>query len=242
MFVTNDYRYDGFGAQYQNIIWSILWAEVNGHTFYYSDIERMLVGGSNKPPNVAENSKMNPAYLQMKMLRDATNEEEQAFIEQALRCMNLKQKYPIVKAAPHGAVVFALKAPFFFKDIERDMESFHQSESFKKIQDAFFENKTNPFDDTHYHVAVHIRRPVSFDVRVEGANTEDAYFMRCMEAICNSKKDSGKPILFHIYSQGKLDDFSKYNVFPVQFHLDDDTFDSFKGMVFADMLVTSASS
>jgi hypothetical protein len=241
MLVTNDYRWDGFGAQYQNIIWSILWAECNGHTFYYSDIERMLVGGSNKPANIENNSKVDPAYLQMSLLRDATNEEEQAFIKQALECMNLKGKYPGITTVPPNSVVFSLKAPYFFKDVERDMERFHNSPSFQKIQAAFFANKTSPFDDEHFHIAVHVRRPLSFDIRVEGTNTKDLYYLRCMETILKSHQ-GGKPLLFHIYSQGKEEDFELYNAFPIQLHLQDDTFLTFKGMVYADILITSASS
>ena len=41
MLITNDLREDGFGAQYQLILWTILFAEVNGHMFLYSDIPRM---------------------------------------------------------------------------------------------------------------------------------------------------------------------------------------------------------
>ena len=85
MFITNDLRWDGFGAQYQSIIWSILWGECQGNTFYYSEIERML--------------------------NDTGNEK--AFIESANTCINLRNKYPPVTSSPHGSPVFALKWPYF---------------------------------------------------------------------------------------------------------------------------------
>jgi hypothetical protein len=213
MYLTNDLRWDGFGAQYQSILWSIVWAECKGHSFYYSEIERMLNDTG----------------------------DETAFIASANTLMNLRDKYPSVMTAPHGSAVFALKWPYFYKEIEKNMEFFHNSDSFRRAQHSYFENKRSPFDSTHYHVAVHIRRPVAFDVRKEGTETPDIYYMKCMQTI-SSLNTNGKPILFHIYSQGKEADFERYTVFPLVFHLTDDTFSSFNGMVFADMLVTSASS
>lgn len=41
MLITNDLREDHFGAQYQSILWNVLFAEVKGDTFLYSDIPRM---------------------------------------------------------------------------------------------------------------------------------------------------------------------------------------------------------
>ena len=34
MYVTNCVRGDGFGAQYQNIIWAIIYSELNNYNFY----------------------------------------------------------------------------------------------------------------------------------------------------------------------------------------------------------------
>lgn len=214
MFITNDLRWDGFGAQFQSIIWSILWAECQGATFFYSEIE--------------------------KMVNDTGDEKK--FIEDANECINLRDKYPSVKQTPHGATTFALKWPYFYKQIEHNMEFFHDSASFRKIQDAYFTNKTNPFDKEHLHIAVHVRRPLSFDNRVEGAQTPDTYYLYVMDFLYHQYKDSTKPILFHLYSTGEESAFEAYRKYPIQFHLKDDTFQSFIGMSFADILVTSASS
>lgn len=212
MFLTNDLRWDGFGAQYQSIIWSILWTEIKGGQFVYSEIERMVndIG------------------------------DEKKFIQQANECMNLRDKYPPVCAVPHGAVIFALKWPYFYKEIEADMETYHMSPSFTRIQDAYFWNKKSPYDSSKYNIAVHIRRPVSFDNRAAGTNTPDSYFLNCMDALLQTSRK--KPTLFHIFSSGKKEDFQEYMRFPVQFHLEDDTFQSFLGLTHADTLVTSASS
>ena len=38
MKVTNEIKNDGFGSQYQNIIWSIIYCELKGYDFYYSPL------------------------------------------------------------------------------------------------------------------------------------------------------------------------------------------------------------
>ena len=213
MFITNDLRHDGFGAQYQSIIWSILWAECQGHVFHYSEIERMV---------------------------NDTGDEKK-FIDSANNLINLRDKYPPITIAPHGSVIFALKWPYFYKDIEKNMEFFHNSSSFQRIQESYFSNKQSPLSNDYYNVSVHIRRPVAFDLRVEGTATPDSYYLKCMKVVMDNTKSS-KPIRFHIYSQGSEEDFHMYKSYPVVFHLKDDTFESFNGMVFADLLVISASS
>ena len=94
MLLTNDIRDDGFGAQYQSIIWSILFAEVNGHTFYYSDIKWM----------------------------NSDIDDNKKFIEDAVKLMNIKKHYPDVYSVyslPQHTV-YALKAPLFFEEIEKN--------------------------------------------------------------------------------------------------------------------------
>lgn len=222
MRLTNDLRGDGFGAQYQSILWSIIFAEVNGHTFFYSNIETMNNG-----------------------LHTDTK-----FIEDAVKCMNVKGNYPDVHdvakvAPPHDLTVYALKWPYFYKEIEHDMERFHSSESFTRVKNLFYKGKESPFDDKHFHVAVHIRKLVKYDkvFETDTRSLDDSYYINCMEAIQHTySKTQNKPILFHMYSVGNEEEFTMYKKFPIQFHLEDDTFESFIGMVFADMLVICPSS
>lgn len=213
MLLTNDLRYDGFGAQYQSIIWSILLAELKGDTFLYSDIREM---------------------------ENPTNDTKK-FIEDAVRTMNIKGHYPEVTSVGKTPI-YAPKWPYFYGEIENDMERYHASSSFEKIKALYFENKKTPFESNYLNVAVHIRRPLSQDTRKEGTNTSDLYYLSVMAAIQQMYGEIGKPIKFHIYSQGTLDMFEEYKVFPIELHLEDDTFESFNGMVFADVLVISASS
>lgn len=213
MLLTNDLRYDGFGAQYQSLIWTILFTEVGGHRFLYSDIREME----------------NPTH------------DTKRFIEDAVKTMNVKGHYAEVTSV--GKIpIFAPKWPYFYGEIEQDMERYHSSPSFAKIKSLYYQNKSSPFDSTYFNVAVHIRRPVAQDTRIEGSDTPNSYYLSVMNAIQQMYNQKGKQIKFHIYSQGTPDMFHEYKNFPIELHLDDDTFESFKGMVFADVLVISASS
>jgi hypothetical protein len=212
MLITNDLRDDGFGAQYQSIIWTILFAEVKGDTFLYSDIVRMD----------------NP--------EDINN-----FLEKAIDCMNIKGNYPQVDSVG-GVTIYAPKWPYFYKEIEYDMERFHDSKSFQKIKYLYYKNKVSPFANDVVNVAVHVRRPNKCDVRIEGTDTPDEYYIRCIKAIDAKYKAENKQCLFHIFSQGSEELFQEYKQFPVRFHLNEDVFDTFNHLVFADVLVLSKSS
>lgn len=213
MLITNDLRDDGFGAQYQSILWTILFAEVKGDTFLYSDIIRM----------------------------DNDINDTKEYIQKATATMNIKGHYPQVESVG-GVTIYAPKWPYFYKEIERDMEKFHTSESFDRLKRLYYQNKSSPYDSDHIHVAVHIRRPKQFDTRKEGTDTPNDYYIQCMKAIQEMYKLSDKPILFHIYSQGTPESFAIYNQFNIRLHLEEDTFTTFNGLVFAHVLVISASS
>ena len=212
MLITNDLRDDGFGAQYQSIIWTILFAEVKGDTFLYSDILRM-----DNPSNTKD------------------------FLEKAVKTMNIKGNYPQVESVG-GVTIYAPKWPYFYKEIEREMERFHDTGSFERIRYLYYRDKVSPFTPDVINVAVHVRRPNKCDVRVQGTDTPDEYYIQCMKVIQEKYKQEKKECLFHIYSQGEEETFQAYKQFPVKFHFQDDTFATFNGLVFADVLILSQSS
>ncbi len=213
MLLTNDLRDDGFGAQYQSIIWTILFAEVKGDTFLYSDIVRM----------------------------DNPTQDTKDFLSKAVATMNIKGHYPQVESVG-GVTIYAPKWPYFYKEIERDMERFHETTSFQKIKYLYYKDKESPYSSEIINIAVHVRRPNKCDVRIEGVDTPDDYYLQCMKVLQEKYKTENKSCLFHIFSQGSEESFHQYRAFPIQFHLDEDVFDTFKHLVFADALVLSASS
>ena len=155
--------------------------------------------------------------------------------------MNLQGYYPSVESV--GAVpIYAPKWPYFYKEIERDMERFHDSPSFRKIKTLYFKDKQSPYSGECVQIALHIRRPNVCDVRVEGTDTPDSYYLHCMSILQAKYLSEKKQCLFHIFSQGSPTLFESYKQFPVVFHLDEDVFDTFNSLVFADVLVLSKSS
>ena len=122
------------------------------------------------------------------------------------------------------------------------MEKYHNNSTLTKLKSFFFQNKKNPFDSEHIHIAVHVRRPSKFDDRIDGSNVPIGYFVECMMKVVEIFKNANKPYLFHIYSLGKPEDFSEFSKFPCKYHFEDDTFTSFIGMAYAHILIMSPSS
>lgn len=215
MILTNDFRDDAFGAQYQSILWSILYAEENGHTFCYSPIRHM----------------------------NTQEEDKQKFIREIEQFINLQCKYPNVfeKYTKSNEIVYALRAPIFFTEIEKNIDKYHDSLTFQKLQSYYFENKTTPFDQEHIHIAVHIRRPLSFDVN-SAAYRSDTYYINNILIVQKLLVTAAKPLLFHIYSTGNPEDFKMYKNFPIQLHINETIPQTFLGMTFADFLITARSS
>ena len=163
------------------------------------------------------------------------------FLREAVQFMNVRNHFPHVTSV-EGEPIFIPKVPSFYGVIEKNIELYHTSPCFQKLKAMYYESKTSPFDKDHIHVAVHVRRPMKFDSRQGGADTPLTYYLYVMSAVQEMYKSSEKPLLFHLYSQGAVDDFQLLHSFPLQYHLDDSTFETFNGMVFADVLITSASS
>lgn len=116
-----------------------------------------------------------------------------------------------------------------------------QSSTLAKIKNVFRANKdADYFKNDRFNIAIHLRRPNQHDNRIEGANTPDQLFLEIIDALRTRYAD--KDPLFHLYSQGEATTFAAYKAHDMVFHLDESVEDSFLGFVYADVLVTSASS
>ena len=100
---------------------------------------------------------------------------------------------------------------------------------------VFNNNKTN--------IAVHIRRENIHDKGRAGERitTPNKYYLNVMNNIRNKYNDK-KELLFHIYSQGDINNFKILDNNDVIFHLNEDIGKTFTGLVSADILVISPSS
>jgi hypothetical protein len=209
MNVTNCDRKDGFGAQYYNIIWAILYAELHGHKFYYTPFECM-----------EHNYDNDPNYL--------NNKEN---------LINIIGNFPLVSELDTDDLVMELcpcNVPFpNFSDLKPLMSM----TSLDKIKNAFYQNKESIHDLNFLNIAVHVRRFNEHDTRKDSIQSDD-YFLKVINHI---RKEHPEPKIFHIYSQGKEEDFSNFKEEDMRLHLNESVESTFISMATAQILVMSKS-
>jgi hypothetical protein len=209
---TNPCRTDGFGAQFQTIISSVLYAEFNHKDFVYTPFIAM----EHNYDNSAD-------FLRKK-------EELINFINYyRLNNNDSLQDQPTTYDCIH-----------FF---ESNIDWCENSSSLAEIKRLFRLNKSKEqyFSNDAFHIAVHIRRPNAHDSRIQGTETPDGFFLKTIDFLREQYRSN--PVLFHIYSQGKIEDFEKiYNGKDIVLHINDSIENTFTSLVLADALVTSTSS
>lgn len=117
-----------------------------------------------------------------------------------------------------------------------------ESQSLKKIKALFRINKrkSDYFDESHFHVAIHIRRLNQHDSTLVGTEISDSDYQRYIQKL-KIQYASQNPII-HIYSQGDLNTFKEmYEEENVVFHINESVEDTFGSFVFADVLLTTSS-
>lgn len=223
--ITITDRDDGFGAQFQHIIFGIIYAEMNNKTYIHKPITRL-----------AHNYENNPNFI---------NEIEE-FI-------NIKNHYKtttdIQEAKP---IDFWTLYNFITADenlnpsTERFNYCLNSTTAIDKIKKIFWENKTNSYfgndeiQNQNINVAVHIRRPNEQDDRLEGADTPDEYYLNLIDKIRKEQTNNNKKILFHIYSQNTIDR-TKYDAEDIILHIDEDIKTTFLSFISADIFIASKS-
>ena len=221
--ITITDRDDGFGAQFQHIIYGIIYAEMNHKTYIHKPITRM-----------AHNYEDDPHFV---------NEIEEF--------MNIKNHYKTTREISNVEVVdFWTLYNFItnYENVDPRKEKFNfylsQTNVLEKIKSIFWENKINPFCNTSAtNVAVHIRRPNREDNRIEGSNTPDESYLHIINHVRHTETIAhpDKKVFFHIYSQKSID-VTKYNAEDMILHIDEDIKSTFTGFVGADIFIGSNSS
>tara|TARA_B100001758_G_scaffold30192_1_gene21553 strand:+ start:707 stop:1423 length:717 start_codon:yes stop_codon:yes gene_type:complete len=208
-YITQGFRTDGFGGQYQTIINTILYCKKNNKLFVYTPIKKM----------------------------EHNYENDVLFLQKIEKLMNIKIYKSICEINSNDIKTFCptKSINFFDKNINNlDTE-------INEIKKDFWQNKDrNCFKNDCFNIAVHIRRPNPDDNRIMGADTPDKYYLDKINNLRQKYKD--KKILFHIYSQGELCNFSKYIANDTILKINMNIFDTFTEMVGADALIMSRSS
>jgi len=220
-FVTNPTKSsDGFGENFKLLIYSVMFAELHGCKFLYTPFKQM-----------EHNYDMDPEYL-------AKKEHLINFIGN----FELAPEEDDMK--PYVLDTFELLR-FYQTNIKRCAES----RSLDMIKDLFRANKTDPFDKTYMNVAIHIRRMNKEDYKrtndhnacLMGMDVPDDLYLTSIGQVEQITGD--RPVLVHIFSQGKPEDFEIYlkHHNNVVLHLNEDLESTFAQMVYADVLLTAPS-
>ena len=152
------------------------------------------------------------------------------FVSNLNKYMGLAEVYPV----PEGIVNLETNdREQVYKYIEEHLDEVFESEEFKKIQAAFFKDKKNPYDESYYNVAVHIRRINGHDTNSDFSKTPNIWYRKVMEYIASTYEGS-KPIQFHIYSQRQLLELGTQEFDDLQpiYHIDEDLEESFTAICF----------
>jgi hypothetical protein len=210
--ITNPVRADGFGSQFQSIIYAAIYAELNNKDYLYSPFISMEHNYSNDP-NFIEKKEVLINFIgsfrintDMVLQRSMSIQPFQVFFDQNIEsCVNSN----------------ALKRIKEVFRLNKDPHSY--------------------FDDNYLNIAVHIRRPNSHDSRSVGTDAPDDIYLKIINYLRDfyclknplfhiySQGDVG--IFEKIY---KCSD--------VVFHINETIEDTFSSMVFADALVIGSSS
>lgn len=211
-FYTTEKSCDGFGGQYQRIIQAYIYCKVHNLNFLYDKFDKVEHNYEN---DLEYNNKLE-------------------------NLINLKNNIPNLETnISYERLVNRGVSQYFEANIDMCCENEH----LEFIKNCFWENKNkNFFDNDKFNVAIQIRRENLHDKGQAGerATTPNQYYLNIMDSIRDKYKD--KNILFHIYSQGKIQDFINLSGPDVYYHLNENIFDTFIGMVASNVLVISPSS
>lgn len=213
MYITNPQRNDGFGGQFLNLIRAIVFTEVNGHTFVDTGINSMTIQDADQDPT---------------------------YFSKLMNYMNVNKFYLTPGDLPAGTQIHSLPNVIdFYTLYVNEFLKMENSDSFRRYKKIFLYDKTSPYNNSFYNVAIHIRRTEKYQF-TPYPDFSDSYYSEFCEKIRNEYKGP-KPLQFHIYSLGKEDDFSFLKGNDILFHLNEDLIQTHLGFIFADILLISHS-
>jgi hypothetical protein len=203
---------DGIGAQYQKNMSTYIYCKMNNINFTYKPLYF-----------VDHNYDNDPNYI---------SKAEDLF---NLKSLSIHNNNDILSVLHFGQTV----QPYFEKNIDLCCHSIYMD----TIKALYWENKDRDhYKNNKFNIAVHIRRGNCCDRGEAGIRitTPDEYYLSIISKI--REKHANKELQFHIYSQGNPEDFSKFSSSDTKLYINYDIFDTFKGLVAANCLVTSPSS
>lgn len=211
----NDIK-EGFGETFKIIIQTIIFCEYYGYDFYYSPINHI----------------------------DHNYDNDPEFINKKEILMNIKSHYKLSSENENYEIVGQFELITFFNI---NIDFLLKSKEIENLKNIFRENKKNRFNPKFNNIAIHIRRMNKHDIenikyakQYEGTDVSNNVYLHLISQI-RSIYNSWCSCLFHIYSQGKIEDFKELELEDVVFHLNESIEDTYTDLVFADTLITAPS-
>ena len=161
------------------------------------------------------------------------------FVEDLENYINIKNNY-INASSIDSSSVIEIPDGQEYVYMAINIDTVLESSQFKNLKAIIYANKNNSFNKDNFNIAIHIRRVNKCDNRNSGAPYTNQYYIELINNLREFYKN--KNILFHIYSQGTLEEFHELKMESVIFHLNESIQDTFNGFLFADLLVTGPSS
>jgi hypothetical protein len=125
MYITNKIRTDGFGAQYQCIIFTILFAELMGLEFIYTPFGKM----------------------------EHNYENDVDFILKKENLINLINHYKHQKDIEQDKII-DYEIGYIYKVVEDNLDFCLSSESFKKVKELFYQNVSNKSNEKTLNIHI----------------------------------------------------------------------------------------
>ena len=213
---TNNLCTDGFGSQYSKIIFSYVLCNIKNKKFIYTPLK-----------DVEHNYDNNILFINK--LENIMNIKNNIVSTDDKQYNN--ENYNIIKLDHMNCV------HNFLNNIDFNVENKH----FDYIKYLFNCNKLKLFKNNVKNIAIHIRRENNHDNGMAGERItiKDSYFINVINKIKTLFVNDS--LLFHIYSQGDINNFNLFKNDNTILHINEDIENTFIGLVQADVLVTSPS-
>lgn len=157
--ITNPFRIDGFGAQFQTIIYTAIYAELNNMKFLYTPFIAM----------------------------EHNYDNDQLFLDKKEELINLINN--VATSANHENVISLSRADYikYFEDNIQQCCNTKALQTIKELFRANKPN--NYFNNNKINIAMHVRRPNQHDSRLEGADVPTKQFLQVLASLKQEYKD-----------------------------------------------------
>ena len=246
--VTNPFRPgDGFGNNFKFIIYSVMYAELNNCKFVYTPFIHLQHNYDDDPDYIRKKEELINFVDNFESAKDVECEPHELDVYDLLRFYQLN-----IEKCENSASLKKIKQLFYDNNVNHfDKSYFNVAIHIRRtnVHDFFVKSKEKEKEkddneilpknhDLHKLLSLQIKNK---EVQIDGLDVPDDLYLTIIEQLTSALED--RNIQFHIFSQGDMEEFSflKARQSNIVLHLNECLEDTFRQMVFADILVTAPS-